>query len=329
MDVSKEAVFSSSITASGDITTSTNVTANDVTISGNMLRLSGSTNNWIRAQTVGGKLCFLTNGDSGTVANSALILDGKDGYPGTNKGGTWGTSSNRWNSVYSVDGNYSGNVKTSTLTISSTSQEAHLTFSRSAANYIVASDLSGSICFVPGGGATATSGIALAVRSDKKISINNGTGSSTDSQLHVIGDIYASDSITTGNQLVSSVATGTAPLKVTSTTAVTNLNADMLDGVHASGFCKTLAYSALSSSTVAAGNIYYNTTARTVSTFSGFSLTNPNAIIYSTAKITFTGTNRQIDGLADLSGSYYIYCLSWMPTSASAGIVCINGAVYS
>lgn len=38
----------------------------------------------------------------------------------------------------------------------------------------------------------------------------------------------------TGTQLISTVATGTAPLSVTSTTAVTNLNADLLDGQHGS-----------------------------------------------------------------------------------------------
>ena len=38
--------------------------------------------------------------------------------------------------------------------------------------------------------------------------------------------------ITTAGQLVSSVATGTAPLSVTSTTLVTNLNADLLDGLN-------------------------------------------------------------------------------------------------
>lgn len=38
------------------------------------------------------------------------------------------------------------------------------------------------------------------------------------------------------NTIESSVATGTAPLTVASTTAVTNLNADMLDGYHASTF---------------------------------------------------------------------------------------------
>lgn len=39
-----------------------------------------------------------------------------------------------------------------------------------------------------------------------------------------------------GTVLKSTIATGTAPLQVTSTTAVTNLNADLLDGNHASAF---------------------------------------------------------------------------------------------
>lgn len=41
-----------------------------------------------------------------------------------------------------------------------------------------------------------------------------------------------SSSTIQGTQLKSTIATGTAPLAVNSTTAVTNLNADMLDGVH-------------------------------------------------------------------------------------------------
>lgn len=39
-----------------------------------------------------------------------------------------------------------------------------------------------------------------------------------------------------GTQLQSSIATGTAPLTVSSTTVVTNLNADTVDGSHASAF---------------------------------------------------------------------------------------------
>jgi len=42
--------------------------------------------------------------------------------------------------------------------------------------------------------------------------------------------------ITTPYQIISTLAIGTAPLAVTSTTACTNLNADMVDGSHASAF---------------------------------------------------------------------------------------------
>ena len=46
------------------------------------------------------------------------------------------------------------------------------------------------------------------------------------------------DGIVTEGQLVSSVATGTAPLVVSSTTTVSNLSADMLDGYHSSSFMR-------------------------------------------------------------------------------------------
>jgi hypothetical protein len=41
------------------------------------------------------------------------------------------------------------------------------------------------------------------------------------------------------NTLISTVATGTAPLTVSSTTVVTNLNADLLDGLHGSSFLRS------------------------------------------------------------------------------------------
>lgn len=44
-------------------------------------------------------------------------------------------------------------------------------------------------------------------------------------------------------QLISTVATGTAPLSVSSTTLCSNLNADMLDGIHASGLFTSLGMS--------------------------------------------------------------------------------------
>lgn len=89
---------------------------------------------------------------------------------------------------------------------------------------------------------------------------------------------------------------------------------------------KILSTTTLSSSTVSAGYSYNNTDSRTISSLSGFSASNPDSVIISTAKLTFTASNAiKMDGLADLSGTYYIYCLSYMAN----GKIAVNGAVYA
>ena len=89
---------------------------------------------------------------------------------------------------------------------------------------------------------------------------------------------------------------------------------------------KILSTTPLHSSTVAAGYSYNNTNSRTISSLSGFSASNPDSVIISTAKLTFTASNAiKMDGLADLSGTYYIYCLSYMAN----GKIAVNGAVYA
>ena len=89
---------------------------------------------------------------------------------------------------------------------------------------------------------------------------------------------------------------------------------------------RILSTSTLSSSTVSAGYSYNNTSSRTISSLSGFSASNPDSVIISTAKLTFTASNAiKMDGLADLSGTYYIYCLSYMAN----GKIAVNGAVYA
>lgn len=54
-------------------------------------------------------------------------------------------------------------------------------------------------------------------------------------KLQVTGSISGSSTVT-GTQFISTIASGTAPLTVTSTTLVDNLNADLLDGNEASAF---------------------------------------------------------------------------------------------
>jgi hypothetical protein len=71
---------------------------------------------------------------------------------------------------------------------------------------------------------TGTSALPLVLNANGG---NVGIGTTTpNARLSIAGNL----SLT--GQLVSTVATGTAPLVVSSTTAVTNLNADLLDGQH-------------------------------------------------------------------------------------------------
>lgn len=89
---------------------------------------------------------------------------------------------------------------------------------------------------------------------------------------------------------------------------------------------RILSKSTLSSSTVSAGYSYNNTLSRTISSLSGFSSSNPDSVIISTARLTFTASNAiKMGGLADLSGTYYIYCLSYMANDK----VAVNGAAYA
>ncbi|MCL2814387.1 MAG: hypothetical protein FWD23_07290 [Oscillospiraceae bacterium] len=58
------------------------------------------------------------------------------------------------------------------------------------------------------------------------------SGAKTFSAAMTVNNTITTNNTITGTRLISNVATGTAPLTVTSTTAVANLNADMADGLH-------------------------------------------------------------------------------------------------
>lgn len=89
---------------------------------------------------------------------------------------------------------------------------------------------------------------------------------------------------------------------------------------------KPLSVRMLTSSTVDAGYSYSCGISKAISTLNGFSSTNPDSVIISSAKLTFTASNViKMDGLDDLSGTWYIYCLSYMANSKIA----VNGAVYA
>lgn len=89
---------------------------------------------------------------------------------------------------------------------------------------------------------------------------------------------------------------------------------------------KPLSVKTLTSSTVNAGYSYSCSTSKAISTLNGFSSTNPDSVIISSAKLTFTARDViKMDGLDNLSGTYYIYCLSYMANEKIA----VNGAVYA
>lgn len=89
---------------------------------------------------------------------------------------------------------------------------------------------------------------------------------------------------------------------------------------------KPLSVRMLTSSTINAGYSYSCDISKAISTLNGFSSTNPDSVIISSAKLTFTASNViKMDGLDDLSGTYYIYCLSYMAN----GKIAVNGAVYA
>lgn len=77
---------------------------------------------------------------------------------------------------------------------------------------------------------------------------------------------------------------------------------------------------------IEAGYSYSSTSARTVVSLDNFSESNPDAVIISTKKISFTASNAiKMNGLENLTGTYYIYRLSYMAN----GKVAVNGEVYA
>jgi len=100
--------------------------------------------------------------------------------------------------------------------------------------------------------------------------------------------------ISTTGQLISTIATGTAPLSVASTTLVTNLNADMLDGHHWSEV-----------PTIPANNVTGSGTTNYVTKWTG-TYTQGNSIIYDNGTnvgigTTSPGSKLEIRGTADLT----------------------------
>lgn len=152
-----------------------------------------------------------------------------------------------------------------------------------------------------------------------------------------IGDniTISSDTISlTGNNIIS--ALGYTPANINDIpeipTSLPNPQPLVLNGESYYGnmqmtfsFVSNMVTTTLTNNEIVAGYIAKNTTVTEVNTYTSFSNKKRSAIIYSTKKITFSGSNIvKMKGLADLSGTYYIYCLELIDDTHIA----INGAVY-
>lgn len=121
------------------------------------------------------------------------------------------------------------------------------TYDPSIGQHNTGGDGNGSICILPyptetspwGGtvGLFISKGVLKLDGKSVALAENYYTKTESDERyVNVTGDTMTGPLIVkaaiTGTQLISTIATGTSPLKVTSTTVVTNLNSDLLDGWH-------------------------------------------------------------------------------------------------
>jgi hypothetical protein len=83
--------------------------------------------------------------------------------------------------------------------------------------------------------ANTTNTVSIGGISTGDILLGGGSGSTGCTVTNASGN-FACTGTVSGTQLISTVATGTAPLTVASTTKVTNLNADLLDGLDSTAF---------------------------------------------------------------------------------------------
>lgn len=137
------------------------------------------------------------------------------------------------------------------------------TYDPSIGQHNTGGDGNGSICILPyptetspwGGtvGLFISKGVLKLDGKSVALAENYYTKTESDERyVNVTGDTMTGPLIVkaaiTGTQLISTIATGTSPLKVTSTTVVTNLNSDMVDGLHETSFFRARGDQSIASS---------------------------------------------------------------------------------
>ena len=189
------------------------------------------------------------------------------------------------------------------------------TYNPSIGQHNTGGDGTGSICILPYPTNTApwngTVGLFISkgvLRLDGRavaIAENYYTKTESDNRyVNVTGDTMTGPLIVkasiTGTQLISNIADGTAPLKVTSKTVVTNLNSDLLDGYHETSFFRTRGSQTIASSIPTTTELSSN------NNLSGnWNVTFPGASGHLVQFNTGSGSTRYMQFYSYYSGSLY------------------------
>jgi hypothetical protein len=163
-----------------------------------------------------------------------------------------------------------------------------------------------------GGGAAVVSHGSLA---NLNVEADHPSYLTLDGTRALTGNWTAAKNITTvgtlsGSQLISTIADGTKPLDVTSKTVTTNLNADMVDGVHETSFLLADGTRALTGNWAAAKNITtvgdmgsVNFTATGLAKADTFQSTHAVGVAPYTATSTTVCTNVNADAVDGIQGA--------------------------
>ena len=176
---------------------------------------------------------------------------------------------------------------------------------------------------------TATSSVLGGIKVGSNITLSSGTISL--SKANVTSALGYTPANTSDIPEIPTALPNPHALKITAGGSTTNYTGSStstinLDSIFSKSLKKAAFIGTASLTVIEAGHRYSSTIARTVVSLDNFSESNPNAVIISTKKISFTASEAiKMKGLENLTGTYYIYYLSYIED----GKVAVNGVVYA
>lgn len=217
--------------------TSTNTLKISSTVANSHIVFSRASYNYITAPA-SGSIAFCVNGNAIGGATSELVISDGLIHPGTTNVTSLGNASYRWSNVYSTLGDFTDNVIATKFGINSTSGSGQGISLYGGSGYVTTYGIMfattgnyGTHGYVSGDWAT----YFTMSDTENRGWIFRRSGSGNVFSIDCDGHAYA-NGLVNASRFSSRAATGTQPYACTSTTCNTNLNADLLDGKHASAF---------------------------------------------------------------------------------------------